>query len=140
MHININYIKMKYIFKLLLLLIFFSCSENSSLKDKLLTKENEFWIIDDFSEVGHLYGYKFESNRYAYYIISPTNRVYNRYNPNAEGKYYITKDSIIQYYYPNCKISILNDTILEIIHNKGNIHKFKKIKYVDFKELEYVMW
>lgn len=119
-----------------------SCNREG-LEKKIQTNYDEFWIyIKDTitPSEGYIYGYKFESNRYAYYIISPTNRVYNRYNPHAEGKYYITKDSIIQYYYPNCKISILNDTILEIIHNKGNIHKFKKIKYVDFKELEYVMW
>lgn len=119
-----------------------SCNREG-LEKKIQTNYDEFWIyINDTITPyeGHIYGYKFECNRYAYYIISPTNRVYNRYNPHAEGKYYITKDSIIQYYYPNCKISVLNDTILEIIHNKGNIHKFKKIKYVDFKELEYVMW
>lgn len=53
---------MKYInFKiLLLLLVFSSCDNNSLLKEKLITNTDEIWVVDDFTEVGHIYGYKFD--------------------------------------------------------------------------------
>lgn len=123
---------MKYIFKLLLL-IFFSCSENSSLKDKLLTKENEFWIIDDFSEVGHLYGFKFKRNKYYYYLIVEKDKSFRRFDKNAEGSFTIKPDSIIKYYFEG-KIILLSQDSCKIKLRNGNIQTLLKKTMIDYRQ------
>lgn len=125
--------KMKYIFKLLILLMLFSCSENASLKDKLLTKENEFWIVDDFSEVGHLYGFKFEKNKYNYYLIVEKDKTFRRFDKNAEGSFTIKADSIIKYYFEG-KIILLNQDSCKIKLRNGNIQTLLKKKIIDYKQ------
>lgn len=126
--------RIKYIFRLLILLILFACNENTSLKDKLVTKENEFWIIDDFSEVGHLYGFKFEKNSiYNYYLIVETNKTFRKFDKNAQGSFTIKEDSIIKYYFEG-KIITLKQDSCKIKLGNGHIQTLVKKKFNNYKQ------
>jgi len=91
--------KIKHGFRISILLIFFSCNQNNDLRNNILTNKDEFWVVDDFSEIRHYYGYKFNNNKYAYYIILEKDSVFRRFESNAEGLYEIKNDSIINYYF-----------------------------------------
>jgi len=124
--------KMKYIFKMILLLTLFSCNGNINLKEKLLTKENEFWVVDDFSEIGHSYGYKFEKNKYSYYLIVDKEKLFRRFDNNVEGNFTINADSVINYYFEG-KIILLNKDSCKIKLRNGKIQTLLKKKFIDYK-------
>lgn len=125
---------MKYInFKiLLLLLVFSSCDNNSFLKDKLITNTDEIWVVDDFTEVGHIYGYKFDKNKYSYYIVIENEKKIRRFDSHAEGEFYVTSDSIINYYFEG-KISFLEHDSCVIRLKNDSIQTLIKKKFINYK-------
>ena len=125
--------KIKHVFRISILLIFFSCNQNNDLRNNIITNKDEFWVVDDFSEVGHYYGYKFNNNKYAYYIILEKDSVFRRFESNAEGLYEIKNDSIINYYFEG-KIIFLNKEILKIKLKNGKIKTYKKMEFVEYTQ------